>query len=88
MWPVKGVDIAQPIGNVRPSCRLNSACQLQGQFVKIRFSPVCRDTPLTHEAQEVAIGADIVKAVIVNTNMADVWCHMFYCIIATRFKKL
>ena len=66
----------------RPRC-------LERQFVRRQLPRIMRNPFFPHQSAEVAIGADIVEAMIVHANMADVFGHVLerYC-SAADFKKL
>ena len=73
--PLKRVDVAAAIGGARPARRLHRAGHFQRHLVEAALPGVFRDASLGHQAEQVAVGADVVEAVIVNADVADVRRH-------------
>ena len=75
MRAVEGVDVAAAIGGPRPAPRLHRAGTFQGHFVRAALPGVLPDAPFLHEAQQIAVGADVVEAVIVDARVGEVRRH-------------
>ena len=73
LGPVEGVDVARTVGRGPPPGRLHGAADLQGQLVEVDLTGV--DAPLTDEPAQVAVRADVVEAVVVHPDVADVARH-------------
>src|SRR5271165_532956 len=75
MGAVEGEYISAAIRRAGPSCRLDRAGTFQGKFVETPLPPIFRYSAFVHEAQQVAVSADVVEAVIVHADVADVTRH-------------
>ncbi len=62
----------------RPSPRLHRSTQLQCQFVEIAFPLVFGNSSFVHQPPKISVGADIVKAMVMDSEMADVGSHSLY----------
>jgi hypothetical protein len=60
---------------LRPARGLDGAGGLEGEFVEVFFPRVVGDEALAHEAEEIAVGADVVEAVVVDADVGDVRRH-------------
>jgi hypothetical protein len=72
---VEGVDVAELGGEGGPAGGLDGAAGLEGEFVEIFFPGIEGDKAGGHETQEVAVGADVVEAVVVDADVGDVGGH-------------
>ena len=70
-----------------PAAGLHRAGYFQGQFVEILFALIVRYLPFAHQAVQVAVGAQVVEAVVVHSDMAHVGRHVFYRVFATHLQK-
>ena len=73
--PVERVDVAFAAGQLRPAGRLHRAGNLQGEFVKMLFVLVERNLPLAHQAQQIAVGGQVVEPVVVHADGRDLRGH-------------
>jgi hypothetical protein len=72
---VEGVDVAGAGGELRPARGLDGAGGLEGEDVEVLFPLVVGDEFFAHEAEEIAVGADVVEAVVVDADVGDVGRH-------------
>ena len=49
---------------------------------------VLTDHAFPHEAAEVAVSGDVVKSVVMYTDMCDMWCHLFNRVPSADLKEL
>ena len=68
---VEGVDVAGAVGGGPPAGRLHRAADLEGQLVEVAAAAVV-DAPFAQQPPEVAVGADVVEAVVVHADVGDV----------------
>ena len=85
--PVEGIDVtaARDLG---PPPGLDRAAELQRQFVEVAFPGVFRDPAFAHQPQQVAVGADVVEAVIVDAHVAHVRGHLLDRVAAADLQEL
>jgi hypothetical protein len=76
--PVEGVDVAEAVEGIRPARRLNGPGHLQRQSIELRLPPVLLDAPLSHHPEKVAVGADVIEAVVVYADVGEVVCHVVH----------
>jgi len=88
MAAVEGMDEAQAFGKLRPAGGLHRAAHLQSEFVKVQFPFVGFNAALQHEAAQVAVGGDVVEAVVVDSGVGQVLGHVLYRVAATKFEQL
>ncbi|MBA7481356.1 hypothetical protein ES707_16826 [subsurface metagenome] len=75
MRTVEGVDVAQIVGQSCPAGRLNRSGHLQSELAERLGPTVPRSLALAVQTQKIAVGADVVEAVVVYADMADVGGH-------------
>jgi hypothetical protein len=69
MRTVEGIDVAQVVLEAGPARGLHRSAHLQRQFIKVELPLVGGNTACEHQAAQVAIGGDVVEAVIVHPDM-------------------
>ena len=74
--PVKRVDEAEAADNFCPAGCLNRSAQLQGKFVELLFPLILGDTAFMQQSQQIAIGADIIEPVVMDSDVADMRSHI------------
>ena len=84
--PVKAIHIT-PVRKIGPAVGLHRSGNLQGHYVKLAFKFVFRNSAFIHQAQQVSVGGNIVKAVVVHADMADVGRHLLHRLLSAQFKK-
>ncbi len=73
---VEAVDEAGAVRELRPARRLHRAADLEREFVKVLLPVVLRDAALAHQAQQVAVGRDVVEPVVVHADVRDMRRHV------------
>ncbi len=73
---VEGMDVAGALAKLCPPPRLHRRRALQRQLEILLLPLVWRDAPLRHQAQQVAVGGDLIEAVVVDAEMGDVRRHV------------
>ena len=74
MGSIEGVNKSSLIC-IGPSVRLNCATYFQGELIKILLPRVHRYSGLLHQAEQITVGTYIVKAMVVDTDMANMRGH-------------
>ena len=74
--PVEGVDEAAAVLGAGPAPGLDGSGAFQRQGVEIPFPGVGGDFPLVHQPGEVAVGADVVEAVVMDAEVGEVRGHV------------
>jgi hypothetical protein len=72
---VERIDVTLVRLQFRPARGLDRSGRLEGQFVKILFPGVERNLTGAHQAQQIAVGADVVESVVVDADVGDVRGH-------------
>jgi hypothetical protein len=85
---IEGVDETGAVGGAGPAGGLHSAADLEGEFVKILFARVVGNTAFAEESEEVAVGGDIVEAVVVDADVRDMRGHALDGVAASEFEEL
>ena len=70
---VERVDVAGAVLDALPAGGLHGAADLERQLRDV--APGLLDAALAHEPQQGAVGADVVEAVVVHADVADVRGH-------------
>lgn len=78
VWPVERIDVSFTIAEVRPARRLHRTAHFHGEIIERELPRILRDPPLQHQVPQVPIRADIIEAMIVHPDMADVCRHVFH----------
>ena len=87
MRSIKRVNVAFFGSKFRPAGRLYRAARFQSQFVEIEFGIIMRQTAFEHHSSKISVRADVIKAVIVDADMADVRRHVFNRVAPPDFQK-
>src|SRR3982750_4904723 len=88
MRTVEGVNVAAAVARRRPSRGLHRARTLQRQLVKPTLPWILRYPAFRHEPQEIAVRADVIEAMIVHADVADVRRHNCDCPLAADREEL
>src|SRR5260370_22519242 len=75
MRAVEGIDITAALSGARPAGGLHGAGHLQGHLVEAALPQILSNASLAHQAEQIAVGADVVEPVIVNAGVAEVRRH-------------
>ena len=67
---------------------MHGAGNFERQLVKAPLPCILRDAAFVHQAQQVAVSADVVEAVVVNAGVAQVDRHQFHRACPSQFEKL
>src|ERR1700733_7193375 len=70
-----------------PSFRLHRSAQLQGQLIEVTFPRVLGNASLTHQPPKISVSADVIEAMVMNSEMADVARHFLQCRLPSQIKK-
>ena len=73
--------------NVRPARGLHCAGDLEREFVKLHLARAVGDLPLAHEPPKVAVGRDVVEAVIVHAGVRHVRGHVLHRAFVADLQK-
>ncbi len=73
--PVERINVAEVGRELRPTRGLHGAGGLERQFVEIFLPWVVGDDAGGHEAQQIAVGADVVEPVVVHPDVGQVRRH-------------
>ena len=84
---VEGVDEPAAVRGPGPAPRLHGAARLEGQLVEGPLPGVLGDPALVHQAQQVAVGADVVEAVIVHADVGEVRRHPLHACSACPISR-
>ena len=72
---VERADVAELGGESGPAGGLDGAAGVEGEIVEVGFPIVGGETTFAEESAQIAVGADIVEAVIVDPDVGDVDGH-------------
>lgn len=72
---VERADVAELGGELGPAGGLDSATGFEGEIVEVGFPIVEGEATFAEESAQIAVGADIVEAVIVDPDVGDVDGH-------------
>lgn len=72
---VERADVAELGGELGPAGGLDGAAGFEGEIVEVGFPIVGGEATFAEESAQIAVGADIVEAVIVNPDVGDVDGH-------------
>src|SRR6188508_2243604 len=75
------------IGQARPAPGLHGAADLQRQLVEVALPLTGLEPSLARQAPEVAVGADVVEAVVVHADVREVRSHAFQRAAAPQFEE-
>ena len=70
------MDVAAAICGLRPAHRLHGAAHLECVLVERQLPTIERDSAFEHQPPEIAVGADVVESVIVDTLMGEMRRHV------------
>ena len=74
MWTIERVNVAAVL-DFGPAARLYGAGAFQGQFVEIPLPLIGWEAALIQQAEQITVGRDVVEAMVVDAEMADVRRH-------------
>jgi hypothetical protein len=80
---VERADVSEFGGQLGPAGGLDGATSFESEIVEVGLPFVGEESAFVEKAAQVSVGADIVKAVIVNPDMGDVCGHAAECSLAT-----
>ncbi len=75
MRTVEGVNVAKIRSELGPARGLDGAGSFEGEFVEAQLPVVGWDAAFQHQAAKVAVGADVIEAVVVHAGVRDVESH-------------
>src|SRR4051812_14127648 len=84
MGAIERVDKATPF-YVCPAARLDGSRNLDSECVKVFLPGVVFNFSFLHQAEQVAVGAHIIEAMVVYASMADMGCHPLQRFISSQF---
>jgi len=87
MRPVKGINVAAALGGSGPARSLGAGAGLDGEIVEMHFPGIVGDALFAHQAAQVAIGREIMEAVIMHADMGDVRGHIGDRVFAPKFQQ-
>src|SRR4051812_36441546 len=87
MWSVERIDVAASGPRPRPARRLNRPGYFHGQFVEVSLPCLLFYPAFVHQAQQIAIGADVVEAMIVHADMRNMGGHVSHRMLPTFLKE-
>src|SRR5579872_7169928 len=76
MRPVERWNVAFTVAEIGPSARLHGAGAAQRQVDIFLLPGIPWNPPLTDQSSKISIGANLIEAVIVNTEMRDMGGHI------------
>ena len=76
MAAVKGVDVAQAVLEAGPAGGLHGSTRFQRQLIEVELPFVGGNAALEHQTAQIAIGGDVVEAVIVHSDVSQVFRHV------------
>ena len=74
---VEAVDEAGAVGELRPARGLHRAADLEREFVEFLLAFVPLDAAFVQQAEQIAVGGDVVEAVVMHAGVRDVAGHQF-----------
>jgi len=77
-----------PPSRGRPARRLHGAGNLERKLVKTALPGILRDAAFVHQAQQIAVSAEILEAMVVDAGVADMNRHQLDCACAADIEKL
>ena len=88
MRPVERIDESTAVSNFRPAVGLHRAGEFEGEFVELLFASAgVGNTALVEQAQEVAVGGNVVESVIVYSDVGNVRGHPLKRPVAAQLEK-
>src|ERR1700744_4936361 len=75
---VEGVDIPEPIREAGPTGGLHCAAYFQRELVEVQLPFVRWYAAFEHQPAQIAVGGDIVEAVIVYPGVAEMFSHVLH----------
>ena len=84
---VERINISMTVRGGAPASRLHGPGCLEGQFIQFAFPPVVRNASFAHQPVEIAIGADVVEAVVMNADVRHMRCHAVDRMISADLQK-
>ncbi|MDB6027473.1 MAG: hypothetical protein JWM68_3696 [Verrucomicrobiales bacterium] len=85
---VEGINVAELGRDLGPTGGLDGAGEFEGEFVEVLFPIVLGREAFVEEAQEIAVGADVIEAVVMHADVADVRGHLLDGGVATHGEEL
>ena len=84
---VERIDVAGAVGRFRPARRLHRAADFKRQLKIASLPGVVRHAPFVHQPPQVAVGADVVEAVIVDADVRKMRRHHRERALAAELQK-
>src|SRR4051794_9167151 len=82
MRAVKRVNVPTAVYDCGPARRLDRSRHFNRQFVEVPLPFVLRKFAFVHQAQQVAVGADVIKTMVVYPDVRDMWRHELDSVLA------
>ena len=83
----EGVDKTRAVCGLGPAGGLHGTRQLDGQLVEVELALIVRNAAFEHQAAQVAIGGEVVEAVVVDADVRDVRRHLRDGAVAAEREK-
>ena len=87
MRAIEAVDIPQPVECIRPPRRLHRAAGFDRHLIKRKFPRIVRDASFAHQAAEIAVGREVIEAMIVHADVRHMRGHQLARALAAEFEQ-